>query len=506
MSHSNRVAHQAGWYAAAYTATQLVTMTASVLTRRFLGPVQVGVWSLVQVLLSYASYSTFGLANALPREIPFYIGKGDMEKAARIKQTSFEFVMLMAIIFAVGVGAYALVNRSRIGPELFWGLLFASALIVLQQLNNVMITLLRCFMRFELAGKQMFLSSIVNALLIAGLSYRFRLFGFMGAMCLSFIFNAWYIFHFEKLLFRFHFNLAPDFHLIRSLMAYGFPLMLLALCDTFVQTFDRIVISRFLGLEMLGIYSVAAMVNGFVFSFPNSVAVVLLPAVSEKFGKTESRHDLRNYLEESNRVFCVLMPILIGMAWFLVPPLIDCVLPKFSQGIVALKYLVLSSFFFAISQAYGNFIVVIRKQMRLFPVAITTMLLAAGLNLWAVHGKGGIADIAKVQIIICAFNFTFLFFLSYFYLKFSAMAFKQYLKVLMKFAWMLLLLFLISRYVQFPNAFIRGGAQILLLTVMYIPSLCRLEKKYKLIPALMNRLARPKQPRVCPDTGMSGKM
>ncbi len=491
---SQRVVRQASWYAAAYTATQLVTMTASVLTRRFLGPVQVGVWALVQVLLSYASYSTLGLANALPREIPFYIGKGDMDKAARIKQTSFEFVMLMAVIFAAGVCGYALINRARISPELFWGLLFAGALIVLQQLNNVMITLLRCFMKFEFAGTQMFFSAIVNALLVAVLSYRFRLFGFMGAMCLSFLFNVGYIFHFEKMLFRFRFQFRLDLRLIKSLMAYGFPLMLLALCDTFVMTFDRIVISRSLGLEMLGIYSVATMVNGFVFSFPNSVGVVLLPSVSEKFGKTENRHDLINYLEESNYVFCVLMPLLIGMAWFLVPPLINCVLPKFSNGIIALKFLVLSSFFMAISQAYGNFVVVIRKQMRLFPVAVATMLLAAGANLWVIHEKGGIADIAKVQIVIFAFNFTLLFFLSHYYLKFSAAALKQYLKVIAKFAWMILLLFLISKYIRGVNAFARGAVQTLLLIAAYVPFLYQLEKKYKLIPILLSRLTRSKPP------------
>ena len=490
MSHSQKVAHQAGWYAAAYTATQFVTVLAAILTRRFLGPVQVGVWAIIQVILSYASYTTLGLANAIPREIPFYVGKGDMDKAARIKQTSFEFVMAMAFVFAAGLVAYALIERSRISGELFWGLLFAGGLVILQQLNNITITLLRCFMRFELAGKQMFLSAIVNAVLVAVLSYRFRLFGFMVAMGLSFLFNVGYIFYFEKVLFRFKLQFKFDFQLIRSLMAYGFPLMLLGLCETFVQTFDRIIISKYLGLELLGIYSIATMVNGFVFSFPNSVGVVLLPNVSEKFGRNEYRRDLKGYLKESDYVFCALMPILIGMAWFLVPPVIQWLLPKFSQGIPSLKYLVLSSFFMAVSQAYTNFVVVIRKQMRLFVVSAITILLAVSLNFWAIRWGGRIEDIARVQTIIFGINFSLIFFLSHFYLEMSASVFVQFGKILLKFGWMLFLLICISKYVRPVNPMIRGIAQTAILLVLYIPFLLRLEKKYQLVSVLMNRLRR----------------
>ncbi|HNX68444.1 MAG TPA: oligosaccharide flippase family protein [Candidatus Omnitrophota bacterium] len=485
---SQKVIHQAGWYAAAYTATQFVTMTAAVLTRRFLGPVQVGVWALVQILLSYASYSTLGLANALPREIPFRLGKGETETAARIKQTAFEFVMLMAFLLALGISLYAFINRARISHELFWGLLFASALVILQQLNNCMITLLRCFMNFGLASKQMFLSAIMNALLIAFLSYRFCLYGFMWAMCLSFIFNVGYIFYHEKVLFRFPIRIKLDLSLIRDLMGYGFPLMLLALGETFLYTFDRIVISRYRGLELLGIYSIATMVNGFIYSFPNSVGVVLLPKVAEKFGRTENRHDLKGYLEESNYIFCVLMPLLIGMAWFLLPPFIHWVLPKFANGIVAMKWLVLCSFFTAIAQAYSNFIVVIRKQMFLFPATFLTMALSAGANLWAVHTAGGITSVAQIQILVFAFNFTLLFFLSNFFLGFSAAAVRQYLMVFVKFLWLLCLLFILSKYVRLSQPLGQGLLRTLILIVAYAPFLIQIEKKYNLIRLFLNRL------------------
>jgi O-antigen/teichoic acid export membrane protein len=433
--------------------------------------------------LSYAAYSTFGVSDAVTREIPFCVGKGDMAKAVRIKEASFSFMMFMALFIAVMIGVYAFIARAHISKELFWGLLFASGLVILQQLNNVIITLLRSFQKFGLVSKQMFLSAIVNAVLVAVLSYRFQIFGFMSAMCLSFLFNIVYIFCHER--FSFHFRF--DFQLIRNLMGYGFPLMLLSLMDTFIQTFDRLVITRYWGLEMLGVYSVATMVNGFVYSFPNSVCVVLIPSVFEKFGKTEDRNDLRNYLLESDYVFCVLMPLLIGAGWFLVPSLIHWALPKFSQGIPALKYLVLSSFFMAVSQAYGNFLVVIRKQLRLFPVGIATILFSVALNAWVILKGGRIEDVARVQVAVYGINFTLLFFLSHSYLKISFSSLKQYWAIILKFSWMLLLLFLISKYICPVNPILRGVSQILVLIVFYIPPLARVEKKYHLVSLLMQK-------------------
>lgn len=496
MPQSKGIAHQAGWYAIAYATTQFVTVLAAILTRRFLGPLQVGVWSLVQIVLSYAEYGTFGVASATPREIPFYVGKGDMAKAARIKQATLDFTMIMSFLLAAGLATYAFLSRSRIREDLFWGLLFAAALLILQQMNNVLIVLLRSFKKFELAGKQMFLSAIVNAFLVAILSYRFHLFGFMFAMCLSFLFNICYILYYEK--FSFLFKI--DFQQIRDLITYGFPLMLLALLGTFFQTLDRIVISKYLGLEMLGIYSIAAMTNGFLFSFPNSVGVVLLSNFSEKFGKNENRHDLKNYLEETDYVFCVLMPVLIGMAWFLAPLLIQWILPKFTHGIIALKYLVVSSFFLAVSQAYGNFMIVIRRQMWLFPIAVAVIFLVGGLDYWVVRKGGGIEDIAIVQTIAYGINFTLLFLLSHFHLKFSAMVFIQYAKILMKFAWMLLLLIFISKYICPVNLVIRGISQALFLILAYIPFLIRLEKRYHLAKIVIKNWVLPgkQQIKQCP--------
>jgi len=359
-------------------------------------------------------------------------------------------------------------------------------------MNNVLIMLLRAFKKFTIAGNQMFLSAIVNALLVAFLSYRFRLYGFMWAMYLSFAFNIIYILCHEKFVFRFKFNV----QLIRGLITYGFSLMILALLGTFVQTIDRIMITKFLGLEMLGIYSIAVMTNGFVFSFPNSVGVVLLPNVSEKFGKSENRHDLINYLVESDNVFCVLMPVLIGFAWFLVPALINWVLPKFSHGIPALKMLVLGSFFMAVSQAYGNFIIVIRKQMWIFPVVIVLMLAALGLNYLAVTKGFGIVGVAVAQSIVAGLNFSLIFFITHFHLGAALQKSSYYAGILLKFVIMLASLLAIDRYVRFSNSWIQTVVQCVLFLIIYTVPLMRLDRKYHLVKAIRNKLmpAKPLKP------------
>ncbi|MBI3251913.1 MAG: hypothetical protein HYZ52_01145 [Candidatus Omnitrophica bacterium] len=71
----------ASFYSLATILTQGITLVAGVLTRRFLGPVQMGVWSLLQIILVYSTYLTLGVIEAVSREIPYHYGRGDDARA-----------------------------------------------------------------------------------------------------------------------------------------------------------------------------------------------------------------------------------------------------------------------------------------------------------------------------------------------------------------------------------------------------------------------------------------
>ena len=486
MSKTDNIIQDAGVYSGSLLLTQFVTMAAAVITRHFLGPVQMGVWSLVQVILNYSEYAALGTLTAVTLEIPYYYGKGDGEKAASIKNTVFSFSVISSLFVACGVLIYAFYRRQALKEEFFYGLLFAAGLILLQKLNGLLISLLRAYKHFSLAGRQMIYSALVNAFLIAALSSRFRLYGFMTAMALSFVFNIVFILKNADIRFR----LAIKWAELVSLVRFGLPPMAIAMFSTFFETIDRLIISRYLGFEALGLYSIALMAYAYINSVPNAIGIVMIPNIQEKFGRTENKSDLKGYLQKSDLVYSAFIPALIALGWFLAPLAIHGFLPKFTGGILAMRLLMLSGYFVALSQAYSQFIYVIRRHMALLPMFAFSCSVSALLNWIAVRQGAGIEGVAAATTLAMLAHFTLIqAYASSHVFSFIEMA-KNYVVAILKFILMTVLLFAIDRWVRLPNPFINPMLQTGIFMAAYSPFLIDAEKKFHFISLLRERIGK----------------
>lgn len=483
MSRSKEILKQVWVYTSAFALTQFVSVVGAIITRHFLGPLQTGVWSLVQVILNYTDYANMGVTYAIPIEIPFKRGQGKIDEAEKMKDCVFSFSFLTSVFFAISVMVYAFWQRSVLAEELFYGLIIASGIVVLQQMNNILISLLRAYKNFQLAGSQMAWSSIVNLVLVTALSSYFKLYGFMTAMALSFIFNISYVFYHENFRFRW----VIDLSVLKSLMAYGLPLMILTFASTLLLTIDKIMIARYLGLADLGLYSIAVMTCGFVCSVPNAIGVVLLPNLSEKLGQTDNISELKSYFIKANHVFAVLMPLLIGFAWFLVPLLISLLIPKFENGLTSLRLLALGTFFIGLTQTYSNFIVVNKKHWKQFPLTVLVCLVAFGIILVAIQKGMGIEGVAVSMSLAMFINFTVLYFFAGHSVMTRAELWLEYFKMVGHFLWMVSLLYVVFHLFGFISTGLRSVFQTAIFTFAYIPLVIRLHRHYGVFSVVLQK-------------------
>ena len=61
-----------------------VTIALAVYIRNALGPVQMGIWVILQVILKYNQFISLGLPKAVVREVPYQKGHGDFVLADRL--------------------------------------------------------------------------------------------------------------------------------------------------------------------------------------------------------------------------------------------------------------------------------------------------------------------------------------------------------------------------------------------------------------------------------------
>jgi O-antigen/teichoic acid export membrane protein len=491
MSRKAEIIGDASIYTTASILTQAITLITGILSRKYLGPVQMGVWSLLQIIIVYGAYSSLGVTEAISREIPYHRGKGDEAKAEEIKNIIFSFSMFTSLLVAVGCIAYAFLNQEQLGREVFIGLLFVAGIILLQRLNNLYIAFLRGYKYFRIAATQMIYSSIVNGVLVAVLTYQFEVYGFMTAMCLSLIFNILYIHAHHPFHFRWAFTLKG----IWGLIQFGFPLIIIGLLATLFVTIDKIMIAKILGVRELGIYSVALMAYLFLHTLPNSIGVVLIPNFHQKFGETEKPEGLRQYLVMSSKVFADLMPILIASGLFLFPYITLKILPEFTESIEPLKFILPGVFFLALNHPFSYFIVVIRKQLTLIPIILGACVIAVLCNYLFLTKGFGLKGVGLTTGIVAFVNFTLTYFVSTKKIFSWAESLRLYAALVAKFVYMVAV-FLILNYVIKDAQFsaVKSLSQFLLFVVLYIPFLYQLNKELGVLEILKQKFIRKTTP------------
>ncbi|MBI2095261.1 MAG: oligosaccharide flippase family protein [Candidatus Omnitrophica bacterium] len=468
MPKKKEILLDAGVYSSASILTQAITLAAAILARRFLGPTQMGVWALLQVLLIYSSYTPLGVTEAISREIPFYQGKGRPDEVERVKNLVFSFSLLSAFLMSAGILGYAFWRIGSLPSEIFYGLLFISALVILQRVSNLEIAFLRGYKHFSLASSQMIFSSLVNAALVAFFSWRYQLYGFMWAMMASFLFNIFYI----RAYHRFGFRWGLEWRRIWELIQYGFPLMIVGLMSTVFLTIDKLMIAKLLGLKELGIYSVALLAYTYLVTVPNSIGIVLIPNFHEKFGKTERSHELKGYLDKSAKAFSEIMPILIAGVWFFVPYFAKLILPDYLESIEPMRMLVLSAYFLALAQPYSYFITVIRKQILLLPIIAVACALAFAANWWTIRHGYGIAGVGVATTLVVFVRYVATYFLSCRYLCSFREAWSDFFVKIVKFSWMLALLVVLrALFPEAERSLAQAAIQWALFVLISLPSL-----------------------------------
>lgn len=479
MSKKKEILGQIGLYSLAEQVTQLISMVAGILTRNFLGPIQMGMWSTLSLVLEYAGYSTLGTTSATAREIPYYMGKKDKKTADEVKNLVASFGTLTSSAVAVGILAYVLFMRKTLSAPLFWGLIGVSLMVVLQRFNNLLVGLLRAYKNFELASHQMLVSAVANLILIALLTYFFKIYGYVLAMILSFAFNIFYMTLRHDFDFRFMLS-----RKIKDLIAFGLPLMLLGFSSAIFKSIDKIVILKLLGFKAMGLYSIAILATSYLNRLPNSIGIILIPHFQERYGERDRIQDLQAYVDKAAYGLSTVMPLLIGVGWIVAQFGVSLFLPQYTKGISALKVLILSSFFFAVSLPYGDIAITLRRHMILLPITGIGIALSAVLNILAVKMGLGITGVSVMTTLTLSLYFSALFRVAATGLYSFREGIKRFGSILFRFTYLVTTLVVLDQFVRLPPLLLQTLFQLALFILSQIPFLYSLNRTFDLLSTL----------------------
>jgi len=442
MSRRKTIIKDAGIYALGSYGARLFDIVNGIAIRHFLGPVAMGIWAFFQVILNYAKHSGLGVTTATARDVPYYRAKGDEAKADAIKDLVFSFTVTTAFIASVGIATYSLLNRSHYSDPLFYGFFAVAVIFMLQRIYDLFVVLLRAHKEFVFAGILNLVSSVSNVILTVALTWKFKLYGLFVALIANYVFLIGFIYWRKPYRFKFRFSLDG----MRPLLSLGSAVLITDVFRTTMLNIDRIMISAFLGFQALGIYSIALMASNYLRSLPNMLNVVFFPHFQEAFAERDNYRDLEKYLREPALCVAFLFPFVSGLAWVISSWIVPWILPAYSGGVPALKFICLACFFTAVTHPFSTFILTVKKQWLLVPLQATSAVLGFGITWFMIKKGWGIEGVAIASLIIAAINFSIfsMMALKFVYSSWQKMAI-FYLKIVTTFGYSAFLLLTLDR-------------------------------------------------------------
>lgn len=376
------------YYLTSTILAQGVSLLRTFLLPVLLGPVQLGIWNLMNVIIGYGANSHLGILHGLNKKVPALRGLGQIREIDELKDSVFWVNLLLGIMAgsAIFIGSFLFSNVYAASLRII------ALVIVLQMVFVYFFCLLRADCRFEVVSKGIAALSMFSTVLVLLLAYLFsdRLLGALWGVTGAYLFVIGYWFY--KGGYRFTARL--KWSQISDAFVTGIPLIVLGLIDMLLLSLDRWVIAWKLPATALGFYALGIMTSNLLGIVPTSVSNVLYPRMLESFAATQSHCAVGVLMLNPLRVVAVLMVFLISATTIFLPVIIRLLLPTYLPAVSLIEILVPSAFFLAIAPIAGNYVVAVDRQRALIMVQVVAMgicLVLDGILLHAGYGVRGIA-------------------------------------------------------------------------------------------------------------------
>ena len=296
-----------------------------------------GIWNSYYLIFTYGVILQLGVFSGLNRDLPFFYGKNEKDHALTLAKSALWFSRFCTIsISIILIIAYFFI-RNRISVDSELAFVAASLTLIIFFYQNYLTVTFRTNKAFNKLVIIYFIQSALTLLSIV-LVYHFS----YNGMLFRIVFLA------ITLVFMLHIKrpiiINPKKSLIhlKELIWSGFPLYLFGYLKSISFTLNRVLLLKFSGTFLLGIYSPALAILSVMNILPSIVGQYLYPQMSYEFGRTGDLQKLWTWTWKSTvYILIVLLPFAI-LAYWLLPHLITNYFPSYIEGIFAAKISIFS--------------------------------------------------------------------------------------------------------------------------------------------------------------------
>jgi O-antigen/teichoic acid export membrane protein len=359
----------------------VIRMFSGFLTARCVEPSVMGLFNGIGLVQGYVPFLQLGVLNGLNRELPYYVGKGDHERVRQLAAAAQAWALMLGVGVAATLTGVSAWQAAHGHWMLAAGWLANAAtcffLFYCTYYLEITFRTRSDFARLALINVVMSVTSLALVAVIWWLSFyglcvRAAL---VGAVQFALLW-AWRPVKVSPALRR-----EPLLHLLKI----GAPIFAVGQVYAYWGTLEATLMLYYCGTRGLGLYSVAAMASTTVLMLPLALSQVLYPQMAEQYGRTA---DLRVIVKSALRPMLaalLVMSVLTAIGWFLVPPVVGILLPKYVDGVPAVQWSILMAPVMCLQPINNVFNVVKRQDLFALAIAVGMATYYASLR-WLLRG------------------------------------------------------------------------------------------------------------------------
>jgi len=355
--HSQSVLGGLGMILGSSYCDMLLGLIRGLLVMRAIGPTARGLMRLVHLFGHYLTLSHLGSLHGLSKELPLALGRNDDKDATHIENVGTTAVVLLATVASGGMLAWALLGPGMQGPTRLT-LAIGAGIILGGQAIALYRVVLRAWGTYSvLAVATMVMSLAQFGLIVAGAVF----FGLMGAMW------GWLAAVTVSLLYftivgNFYIRPHLDRPMLWRLIRVGMPIAGVLFSGILLRTIDGVLVIKYFDAYRFGLYSVAMQIAAYLYRIREAAGFVLMPRIWERYGADRRPEALRDYVIRPTLAAGLIMPILAGFVFIIMPVMINTIIPRFAPAIFAAQVLSLAAVFLALPVAADGALIAFKEE------------------------------------------------------------------------------------------------------------------------------------------------
>lgn len=402
-------------YSALRYGVLVIALLKSITIAEGLGPIILGSYSLLILVIEYLNYINLGVFNSMTRDVSVSSNKGQVSllKQTEITGNALSFSLISSTILMIVMLIFYIYPLSFFPEEIYQYYLLLFILILTYQLKQFILRYLRLNEEYMLIGWMEFITQSIN---FAGVYFfidDYLLNAVMFSILISNLFLVFIGFIYSKGV-----HLRFNFMIMHNLVRDGIPMLIHSLFLFFLMAIDRFMIILFYeDRKALGLYQLSFILALGCFKAFESITFLFQPKWFEHFYQDDQNESIKLKSLKDQTTFLEVGTVFLSIIGIIIVPVfIENFLPDYYPSIKISQLLIVSFVFNGLTFFVNIYLMSNSKEYSMLPSIFISLVIAAILNYYFYDLGYGLYGFAFTKVIAFLMYgvmiFTTLYFLS----------------------------------------------------------------------------------------------